>query len=1713
MADQNITVGADLTNTDKAFAELTKLFEAQEKVFDKFAKSTQNSNTTLNKRFKDLKSVIKSMDTEVRGLALTINNMDKSYQDKLNQVGKILDKQVEYTIKAKVEAQAASRILREEFLKNVDPKSTIFGTLDVGIKRLTQSVLTGKVPFDRLIQSVEELKTTGKTSFEGLNAAATSNLNRIVQVIERAKKSKEDLDKVLARDTQRKTDAGTASTSLAAIRPSNLNPISQESRTIDLAIKRLIDQVLKGKLSITDLQTAITQFSNTGKADLTAFGSSATASLNAIFTTLNKLKIEAQKTAQELSFDRRFKASQAASEAFFQILARQSNAIVKQLGSGPINNIFRDEKFTDLANELKQIILAGAKTNREMNDLATIMRNPQNAAQALGRDLTALEQRLVRVMERAKRLTETVTVKGVDKVKGEENLQKALPQISNIINDLQKRFGKITDAGRFVQLQAILDRIYKSLLNNKIAAENVGAAFQNMMKSTSVFNQGGGFGGGRGGGGNGGPPLLPPGADGEFQRHLLSLAAAWKQAGEEGERSNNRVFLSFSNLFRLFQIQVAHQFFGQLLNEITQSTVAARQFEIKISEIRTLSQENQLSVNQWARGLRELSDSFGLPLLDVTKAAYDAISNQVVKGARTFEFLRTTLEFAKITVSSAADAQNLLSSAIKSFGEENVTAQRAAEILFTTIDLGRVTASEMANTYGRVAQLASTVGVSMEQLSAAITTLTVRGVRYSEAYTLINNVMLKLIKPSEDMQKLFSEWGVSSGEAAIKTFGFVGVMRLLQKELDSGGVARIGELEKDIRAIRGAVGLLRGDAFADFNSSLDQMSKGAEKFSKAGDIIRETAGFKIEQEINKIKNILNEDIGRKFLQQVVNATEPFGGISNVVKELAILISDLLSKVNALIQPFILLGRGISGITGGEGVENLKILISLLVGSAAAVKILDFAQRIYTSTLVQNTIVARLNGATQLTNEQLLRQGIPTVQAKTAATQAQTVATEAQTVAQRSLNFASAVSTVGLTAAITVAIDFIATMQQLTDVIQSQSESYKVLNKASESKRFENERQQSLDRVAKSTGAATQRVNQIIAQQSKVLLKGIDDFKNYNKTNFDPLEQAAEGTFEFLRQQANTLADAVKFVRDEIDSTSKRLTSIAEVSNLKNFEQKFKDTFDISKQNVLLESQIKVMAANIGKAFDQVQFNGNNFFTPAIAENARKAWGDLIGFLDKYISQIQQARQSQEKLVSELVIKSEERQFERQLEGKSPIKQIQALMGRAEQLKTQGVEIFKAGNVEEGRRKLEESERLLERIRQKQVEIGGNKSTRFQVKPADLAQTDQALDALSGTRVELERQRLLQLTDQEKNISDQRVTTAKQLFDYEVNYKKVQEERYRTVIELQQKHNDLMKIQLELDRSATALTTKHTQALAKRNEIQQNLQTSKETVSNIEKDFKQIRDSAPSGFMDAIVNSGLLTNRITETNLRTLIKEFEQQGKKVQDAYNVLFKSTPENLENSKSKVAEELRSAELLEEKITRISSTFNLNSQKKEDELVTSVNNKYLLRKQLLEQIVEQRRALVETEKNVLKTEADVAASNKARNQLSNQFPELEKQIKLMTETQQTVFQDLNKTLQDLNATLRGADKRALGGSASRDRMFTWTNPNETIMNGTASRRFAPQITAMNAGFDPGFSNPTQTSTQVSYGDINVTVQGGGNPREIAREISREIRRQTVRM
>lgn len=409
-----------------------------------------------------------------------------------------------------------------------------------------------------------------------------------------------------------------------------------------------------------------------------------------------------------------------------------------------------------------------------------------------------------------------------------------------------------------------------------------------------------------------------------------NMQRAAKDAENQGIKTGTSLFLSFDQFVKLIEIQVIHRAFGSLITAMQSSIGKAAELQVRISEIRTVSQTAGIGFDELQTRVRALSDSFGKNQLDVAEAAYQGFSNQVIKTSADIHVLNDVLNLSRITNSSVAASMEALSSVINAYRLNTFQAATVSAQLFKAVELGRFRLEDVANSMGRITVVASQLSVSFPEVSGLLAQLTVNGVSADEAMTQISSIMQALLKPTDALKKVFQDLGVENGQAAIQTFGFVGVLQRLFS-LAQKGNQDLAALFPNVRALRGVLGGTAGGNTNELQDTIDQIRTSGQSAAAASGIIAESAGDRLRKEFNKIQNFFISDFGNGIINAIERLTAPFGGLAEVVKSFGRSIIDTFAAVDNFGT---ILGR-IATLGGTVGV-NLELIVKSYIAYKAAV---------------------------------------------------------------------------------------------------------------------------------------------------------------------------------------------------------------------------------------------------------------------------------------------------------------------------------------------------------------------------------------------------------------------------------------------------------------------------------------------------------------------------------------------------------------------------------------------------------------------------------------------------------------------------------------------------------------------------------------------------------------------------------------------------------
>ncbi len=668
-----------------------------------------------------------------------------------------------------------------------------------------------------------------------------------------------------------------------------------------------------------------------------------------------------------------------------------------------------------------------------------------------------------------------------------------------------------------------------------------------------------------------------------IQRLIAAQRNASKSATDMEERMRRAGLggaLSFTQMMRVLEIQVIHRAFGALITGMQQSVGAAAQLQISISEVRTIAQQSGISFSEFQGVIRSLSEEFGRSQMDVVTAMYEGFSNQVIKSREDLIIMNEVLRFSRIAVSSATDSMNLLSSAINAYNVPVTEARQLSDQLFRAIDIGRFRASDIANTFGRVAVTAREVGVEFTELLGTMSLLTRSGVTPAEAMTQISSIMQALIRPSQDMSELLREWGVDSGIAAVRTFGFVGVLQRLIDESQKGS-GRIGELVHNVRALRGVLGVSGGGGLDELRNDINQIRNATDAANRAAEIMSESAGDKFQKEMIKISNFFTTEFGNQMLTALNAFSDKFGGFSQIVKDASLALLDILkvglqfiSWIKQAVDAVLPFDMNIGTLIKGFVLWKTTLLIHNTVMSASIA-----LQALYTTSLLSTS-------AAQLTSAQSAAVNMTALMSQTAATASATVATTGLALA---MNIAWSATIIGAIAAASAAlgtflINITTASARIDRIRQELSDSRRNLEQQAESnaRREAEESTRSATLFREELAARTQ----LLLQGTAVINRSLDGLVNAQR---EAVSRSTDLLKEKIQSVKDAMAEVISDIRSRISDASnairesiRRTMSFADRDSTSFFERQFDAAGQgVSRTNVqqLSERQRQIAAGD------------------------------------------------------------------------------------------------------------------------------------------------------------------------------------------------------------------------------------------------------------------------------------------------------------------------------------------------------------------------------------------------------------------------------------------------------------------------------------------------------------------------------------------------------
>jgi len=280
---------------------------------------------------------------------------------------------------------------------------------------------------------------------------------------------------------------------------------------------------------------------------------------------------------------------------------------------------------------------------------------------------------------------------------------------------------------------------------------------------------------------------------------------------------------------------------------------------------------------------------------------------------------------------------------MNAYGPATISAAKATGILTATVREGKAEAATLAPVFGRVLPVASELGVSFDQVGAALAAMTRLGLNADESATSLRATLNSLLKPSQGAEKQLQALGTSSSELRkkLREEGLIEVLGDLRERFGDNEEA-MTKVFPNIRALTGVLSLVGKNAEQTRNIFASLANATETELNKAFATAAKTAGFKFNVALAQLQVLLIR-LGDEVLPVVIPAlnaavnvtrkvTEAFAGLEPRTQRLIIAAAGLA----AVIGPAIF-ALGLFVTAGGAVIGAMASMASGVASAMIAIK--------------------------------------------------------------------------------------------------------------------------------------------------------------------------------------------------------------------------------------------------------------------------------------------------------------------------------------------------------------------------------------------------------------------------------------------------------------------------------------------------------------------------------------------------------------------------------------------------------------------------------------------------------------------------------------------------------------------------------------------------------------------------------------------------------
>lgn len=330
----------------------------------------------------------------------------------------------------------------------------------------------------------------------------------------------------------------------------------------------------------------------------------------------------------------------------------------------------------------------------------------------------------------------------------------------------------------------------------------------------------------------------------------------------------------------------ADEFGSKMTRNVTLPVVAAgaaaftmaKDFNTSFTQMQTLAGVTAGEVDGLKSSVMDLSGTTAQSPQELARALY-FIRSAGIEGADAMSVLEASAKGSAIGLGETSGVADVVTSALNTYGSENLSAAQAVDVLSSAVAQGKGEAADFAPQLGNLLPIAQKLGVGFDQVAGSVAFLTQTNGDVARSSTSVAGVFQKLLAPTEQGAKVLDSVGLSAEKVRqyLAENGLIATLQMLNESL-GGNSDQLRKVFDDIEGFNGVLGLLRNGG-ADASKVIDEVSNSAGYLDGAFQKVNQTDEFKFQQALADLQATAVE-VGQDIIPLFTDVASAIGGIVN-----------------------------------------------------------------------------------------------------------------------------------------------------------------------------------------------------------------------------------------------------------------------------------------------------------------------------------------------------------------------------------------------------------------------------------------------------------------------------------------------------------------------------------------------------------------------------------------------------------------------------------------------------------------------------------------------------------------------------------------------------------------------------------------------------------------------------------------------------------------